>query len=325
MRGRESKLNVTRVSLIIPTFDRPHLLPRCVESARAAGADVEVIVVDDASTDATREVCRGLDGITYVRLEHNQGVAGARNVGLLASTADYVAFLDDDDLRLPGSLDVQLTLLEADPEAAFVGGGVVLADQNLAPTGDVAVPRAASGDVFWQVLELGVHLIPSSVVVRKACLFEVGLFDRRIPGIDDWDMWARLAESRPVVLDERPVCVYRSPTPGSGQGSSALGRHMLAAVRHQANLLSLPRALAAPAGRRRDARRNTRRRVADTLSWRAAEQLPRGAFRFAASSFAAALRISPLWAARPTHFRVLFRGLAALLAERNARASPPPT
>jgi hypothetical protein len=314
---------MTRVSLIIPTFNRPHLLPRCVESALAAGAGVEVIVVDDASTDATAEVCRGLEGVSYVRLERNQGVAGARNVGLLASTSEFVAFLDDDDLRLPGSLDLQLALIEAAPEAAFVGGGVVLADQNLAPTGEVAVPSAESGDVFWQVVELGVHLIPSSVVVRRECLFEVGLFDRRIPGIDDWDMWARLAESRPVVLDERPVCVYRNPTPDSGQGSSALGRHMLAAVRHQAKLLSLPRALAAPAAQRRAARSNTRRRVADTLSWRAAEQLPRGAFRFAAANFFAALRISPLWAARPTHFRVLFRGLATLLAERSVRAAPP--
>ncbi|HEX8353925.1 MAG TPA: glycosyltransferase family A protein [Pyrinomonadaceae bacterium] len=313
-----------RVSLIIPTFDRPHLLSRCVESALAAGAGVEVIVVDDASAGGTAEVCRGLAGVRCVRLEHNQGVAGARNVGLLASTSDYVAFLDDDDLRLPGSLEHQLALLEAAPEAAFVAGGVLLADQHLVPTGEVAVPRAESGDVFWQVVELGVHLIPSSVVVRKSCLFEVGLFDQRIPGIDDWDMWARLAESRPAVLDERPVCVYRSPTPDSGQGSSALGRHMLAAVRHQAKLLSLPRALAAPAARRRSARRNTRRRVADTLSWRAAEQLPRGAFRFAATNFFAALRISPLWAARPTHFRVLFRGLATLLAERRGPDTPPP-
>jgi glycosyltransferase involved in cell wall biosynthesis len=312
-----------KVSLIIPTFDRPHLLARCVESARAAGEGVEVIVVDDASTDETAAVCRGLEGVRYVRLERNQGVAGARNVGLLASTADYVAFLDDDDLRLPGSLDLQLALLESAPEAAFVGGGVVLADQNLTPTGEVAVPSAASGDVFWQVVELGVHLIPSSVVVRRECLFEVGLFDRRIPGIDDWDMWARLAELRPVMLDARPVCVYRSPAPDSGQGSSAMGRHMLAAIRHQAKLLSLPRALAASSSVRRSARRNTRRRVADTLSWRAAEQLPRGAFRYAASNFIAALRISPLWAARPTHFRVLFRGLVTLLAGRSFGAAPP--
>src|SRR5688500_18360587 len=119
-----------RVSVIIPTFNRPRLLPRCVESALAAGESVEVIVVDDASTDETAEVCRGLGRARHVRLEHNQGVAGARNVGLLASTAEYVGFLDDDDLRVPGSLDAQLALLEAAPEAAFVAGGVVLADQD---------------------------------------------------------------------------------------------------------------------------------------------------------------------------------------------------
>lgn len=312
---------MARVSLIIPTFDRPHMLPRCVESALAAGASVEVVVVDDASTGATAEVCRGLRGVRCVRLERNRGVAGARNVGLLASTSEYVAFLDDDDLRLPGSLDLQLALIEAAPEAAFVAGGVLLADQSLVPTGAAAVPNARSGDVFWQVVELGVHLVPSSVVVRRECLLEVGLFNERIPGIDDWDMWARLAESRPAVLDDRPVCLYRSPAPDSGQGSSALGPHMLAAVRHQAKLLSLPRALAAPAAVRRAARRNTRRRVADTLSWRAAEQLPRGAFRFAAGNFLAALRISPLRAARPTHFRVLFDGLVKLLTERSGRAA----
>ncbi|MFL6336734.1 MAG: glycosyltransferase family 2 protein [Pyrinomonadaceae bacterium] len=309
-----------RVSIIIPTFDRPHMLPRCVESARGAGSGVEVIVVDDASTDETAEVCRGLGGVRHVRLEHNQGVAGARNVGLLASTCEYVAFLDDDDLRLPGSLDLQLALLEAEPEAAFVGGGVLLADQDLVPTGETAAPGAPSGDIFWQVVGLGVHLIPSSVVVRKSCVLEVGLFDPHIPGIDDWDMWARLAESRPAVLDARPVCVYRSPTPDSGQGSSALGRHMLAAVRHQRKLLLLPRARAATAARRRAARHETRRRVADTLSWRAAEQLPHGAFRFAASNFLAALRIQPLWAARPTHFRVLWRGLNS----RTSRRPDPP-
>lgn len=312
---------MAKVSLIIPTFNRPHLLPRCVESALAAGEDVEVIVVDDASSDGTAGVCAALGRIRYVRLERNQGVAGARNVGLLASTGDYIAFLDDDDLRLPGSLDHQLALLEAAPEAGFAAGAVLLGDQDLAPTGEIAVPGALSGDLFWQVIELGVHLLPSSVVVRKQCLFEVGLFNPRIAGIDDWDLWTRIAEVRPVLVDDRPVCIYRSATPESGQGSSDMARHMAAAVKHQARLLSLPRARAAPARLRRAIRRNTRRRIADTLSWHAAEELPRGAFRFAAANFFAALSISPFWAARPTHFRVLCRGVATRLAERRG----PPT
>ena len=314
---------MVKVSLIIPTFDRPHLLPRAVESALRAGRDVEVIVVDDASADRTANVCASLRGIKYVRLDRNQGVAGARNVGLLESTGEFVAFLDDDDLRLPDSLDHQLSLLEAVPDAGFVAGGVLLADQNCVPTGEVAFPRAESGDLFWQVLELNLHLLPASVVVRKACFFEVGIFNRYLAGIDDWDMWTRIAAVRPVLVDQRAVCIYRCATPESGQGSSGLARHLHATVRHQTRLLSLPRAQGAPASRRRAARRNMRRRVADTLSWRAAEELPRGAFRFAASNFFVALRLSPLWAVRPTHLRVLWQSAAAQLRAR--RGQPPAT
>src|SRR5215510_11955204 len=94
-------------SIIIPTHNRSQQLTRAVESARMSGSDVEVIVVDDASQDETASVCRGLEGIKYVRLDRNQGVAGARNVGILLSSADFIAFLDDDDLRLSGSLDTQ--------------------------------------------------------------------------------------------------------------------------------------------------------------------------------------------------------------------------
>jgi glycosyltransferase involved in cell wall biosynthesis len=300
---------MNKVSLIIPTFNRPHLLPRAVESARRAGNDVEVIVVDDASCDETASVCAALHDIKYVRLDRNQGVAGARNVGLLESSSDYIAFLDDDDLRLPGSLDHQVELLMNNPEAGFVAGGVMLADQEGVPAGEVAVPRGTSGDLFWKVLELDVHLIPGSVVVRKQCFFEVGIFNRKLAGIDDWDMWVRIAEVRPVILDAEPVCIYRVPSPGSGQGSSGMGRHLYGAVKHQAKLFSLPRAQAATPAQRRAVRRNIRRRIADTLSWRAAEELPRGAFRFAASNFLFALRLSPFWAARPTHFRVLWRAL----------------
>jgi glycosyltransferase involved in cell wall biosynthesis len=298
---------MAKVSLIITTFNRPHLLPRAVESAKRAGQDVEVIVVDDASEDETANVCRTLPGITYIRLDRNQGVAGARNIGLLECTGDYIAFLDDDDVRLPGSLDHQLALLEDAAEAGFVASAVQLADQESVPTGEVAIPRARSGDLFWQILELNLFLLPASVLVRKSCFFEVGIFNQSLAGIDDWDMWTRIAELRSVVIDDRPVSIYRSATPESRQGSSNLSKHLFAAVRHQRQLLALPRAAAAPASLRRAACRKLKRNISDTLSWRAAEHLPRGFFRFAAANFFTALRVSPLWAARPTHLRVLYR------------------
>jgi glycosyltransferase involved in cell wall biosynthesis len=296
-----------KISLIITTFNRPRLLPRAVASAQRAGHDLEVIVVDDGSTDETATVCQTLSGIRYVRLDRNQGVAGARNVGLLECTGDYIAFLDDDDVRLPGSLDRQLRLLENNAEAGFVAGGVQLADQQNVPTGEVAIPRASSGDLFWQILGLNLFLLPASVLVRKSCFFEIGIFNKDLAGIDDWDLWTRIAELRPVVIDEQPVSVYRSATPESGQGSSDTARHLFAAMKHQRQLLTLPRAAAAPASLRRAVRRRLKRNISDTLSWRAAEHLPRGFFRFAAANFFTALRVSPLWAARPTHLRVFYR------------------
>ncbi|MBC7931382.1 MAG: glycosyltransferase family 2 protein, partial [Rubrivivax sp.] len=127
-------IGMPNVSVIIATYNRPHLLPRAVESARKAGKDVEIVVVDDASTKETSEACRTLPGIRYVRVERNQKLGGARNLGILASTGEFITFLDDDDVRLPDSLDVQAEALAAAPEAGLVYGQTILGDQNCVPT-----------------------------------------------------------------------------------------------------------------------------------------------------------------------------------------------
>lgn len=166
-----------QVSVIIPTHSRPHLLPRAVESALGAGSNVEVIVVDDASSDNTAEVCRTLEGIKYIRLEHNQGVAGARNVGILNSTADYISFLDDDDVRLAQSLDLQAEALARAPEAGLIYGQALVADQSGA-AGDEYYPQPCpQGDVFWELMVQ--NFIPcGSVLFRRSCLFKAGLLDQ---------------------------------------------------------------------------------------------------------------------------------------------------
>lgn len=288
------------VSVIIPTHSRPELLPRAVESARQAGTDVEIIVVDDASTDATAEVCRKLAGIKYVRLERNQGVAGARNVGILCSTAKYVAFLDDDDLRLPGSLDQQMAALEASPEAGFVCGAMIMADQNYQPTGEVIRSRHPGGDAFWELLELDFPVMPLCTLIRRECFLRVGLLNRQVSSIDDWDIFTRIAELYPVVLIDEPVGLYRQPTPFSGQGSSARAVQLRLVAQHQPRLLRLPRAAAATAKQRHSARRRTINRIADNLIWTAAKiHLPNGKLRPAFANITVALRLAPLSFVRP--------------------------
>ena len=296
---------MARVTVIIPTHCRPQQLPRAVESARAAGSDVEVIIVDDASTDDTARVCRNLEGIKYVRLEHNQGVAGARNVGVLASSADYIALLDDDDLRLPGSLDRQVAALEADGAAGFVCGTMLMADQDGRLTGEVSAPRRQGGDVFWELLELDFPVMPISVVIRKECFTRAGLFDSRLPGLDDWDMFVRIAELYPVAVLDEPVSIYRQPTPTSGQGSSSQSRHLLRAARHQLKLLRLPRAASAPARVRSELRARTLKRIADTLLMNAARHLSEGSYRPALANGLAAFRLRPSRALRPAGYRRL--------------------
>jgi glycosyltransferase involved in cell wall biosynthesis len=285
-------------SIIIPTYNRPHLLPRAVESARLSGKDVEVIVVDDASKDETALVCRGLEGVKYVRLERNQGVAGARNVGILASSAEFIAFLDDDDLRLPGSIDAQISALDAAPEAGFVCGAMLIADQNYNLTGEVSSPRAG-GDVFWQLLELDFPVMPLSVVIRKECLLRVGLLNRHLRGIDDWDILVRIAERFPAITIDEPVGIYRSPTPSSGQGSSARSAQLYGAVRHQTKLFGLPRVKSAPRSQLKATRRRTLNRVADTLLWNAWQRLPQREYRFIAMNVLTAASLNPFRLIRP--------------------------
>lgn len=293
-----------RTSVIIPTHNRPELLPRAVESAQRAGLDVEVVVVDDASIDQTASVCRSLPNIKYVRIDRNQGVAGARNVGLLHSEGEFVTFLDDDDLRLAGSIDLQSRVLAENPEAGFVCGGIIVANQNYEPTGEITHPGHPSGDVFWKVLEFDFPAMGLSTLIRKECLLRVGLLRRHLIGIDDWDLLARLAEIYPAIVIPEAVGLYRFPTPHSAQGSSR-ATLLYRVAQHQKELFGLPRAMAAQKKLRRAVRRQATRRIADTLLWNAAKLMSQGELGPATESVGIALRLRPSRVCRPHAYRKL--------------------
>ena len=287
-----------KVSVIIPTHNRPHLLPCAVDSARQAGTDVEVIVVDDASVDSTAEVCQQLEGIKYVRVERNQNVAGARNLGILASTADYISFLDDDDLRMPNSLDLQLEALTANPEAGFVYGQMLVDDHEGATTGERRPAACPQGDIFWPLFER--NFIPcGSVVFRKSCLMQVGLLDKTIPGVDDWDLWIRIAELYPVAVIAQPMIIWREPTFDSEQLSSSVPR-MVALSAHllRSRWLKLPRAARADLKQRRAIWHHYHVGATHCLLTHAARALQQKHFGSAFINAWAALQFNPLEVAR---------------------------
>jgi glycosyltransferase involved in cell wall biosynthesis len=265
-----------QISVIIPTRNRCALLPRAIESARRAGSNVEIVVVDDASEDETSEVCRKwIDSgcIRYVRTRRRLGVGGVRNVGLISATAPYVSFLDDDDLRLPASLDAQVARLEAEPEAGMIYGIALYGDEDRKPTGDFYPEHCPQGDLFWQLLEW--NFIPcATVVFRRACLARVGLLEEEAPGIEDWDLWVRIAELYPVLATEEPVAIWRQGNPSSGQFTSSGERlHRESRRLHRKKWLRLPRAVEAGSARRRKASLAFADFASQQLVWRAMTNL----------------------------------------------------
>jgi len=227
-------------------------------------------------------------------LKRNEGLARARNAGILASSAEFVAFLDDDDLRLPGSLDWQIRALQASSGSAFCYGRVLVADPvHRLPTGEIIPKRCPMGDIFWDLLEQ--NFVPAvSVVAHKRTLIECDLFTVGLGGVEDWDLWLRVTEVWPVVAVEEPVAIYRRANPNSGQmcsDSVSIYRKML---RVQGMALQLPRAVAAPRAQRRRTRLRLIKLVHDALVYEAKTAQAEGDRGAARTKSREALRLRPL-------------------------------
>src|SRR5690242_4731811 len=252
-------------TVVITTYNRSHLLLRAIESAQSAGSNLEVIVVDDASTDDTREVCSRLSNIKYLRLEQNAGLANARNVGIAASSCDFISFLDDDDLRLPGSIDKQLEALDTYGDSAFCYGQALLADADRQlPTGQIYPNDCPQGDIFWELLES--NFIPVlSVVARKSSLVGAGGFDTQLKLIEDWDLWLRISEDARVIALKEPVVIHRKAVAKSGQMCSNSIELCQYSIQVQNMALSRKRAQAGTNAQRRKVRQNLLNRSFELL------------------------------------------------------------
>lgn len=207
------------VSVIIPTHNRATMLREAIDSVYGQEGkgklfDLEVIVIDDASTDSTPEVACAYADLHYFRLESNKGASGARNVGIRASSGKYVAFLDDDDYFLPHRLRIQVPLLEAQEDL-----GVVYGQSRVIRGGEVTSevwPEAApSGEVFSAFLTLTDDFINiTSIIARKELFDKAGFFDESLPTMEHYDMFLRVAFHARWQFLNGPVAVGRFSTQG---------------------------------------------------------------------------------------------------------------
>ncbi|MDP9235056.1 MAG: glycosyltransferase [Actinomycetota bacterium] len=199
------------VSVIVPTHDRSTWLCQGLRSVlRQRDVDLEVIVVDDGSTDdATRTVVKTVGDQRIVLLRHERplGVSVARNHGAEEAGGEWLAFLDDDDLWAPRKLSRQL-------QAATTAGcnwayaGCVNVDSTLRILGGRPPPRPE--DVARLIFRS--NIIPgggSNVVVRRDAFQRVGPFDLRLTNTEDWEMWIRLAKQSPPAWVPEPLVAYR--------------------------------------------------------------------------------------------------------------------
>lgn len=257
------------VSLIIPTFNRVEMLARAIASVERCETRTEVIVIDDASTDGTNEYCNITPGIRYIRMKSNSGLARARNAGISASTGEFVAFLDDDDILLPGSISGRLGAILANPTAVFSYGPILIGDQNCAPTGRKFPQTLYEGDVYWKLLESNFIMVHAPLV-RRESLLKAGLFRTDFPGVEDWALWLTLTETHHIVAIDEPVGIVREATKCSNQmTSNRLRMETMAARVIDFGLFRTNRARQAPYSNRLYLRKRFRSSAAHRLLYEA--------------------------------------------------------
>ena len=204
------------VSVVIPTRNRSRLLAEAIRSVQAIdGPDLnlEIIVVDNGSTDDTEQVARAL-GTNYLRAT-KPGAAATRNVGIRAATGEFIAFLDDDDVWLPGHLRPQLELLTARPDLAACIGQIIPVDEAERPLADpYPVSLPPDGDAYQAFL--GDFPQIGAFVVRTSVRETVGYQDDKHIWGEDWDWFLRIAlEHRVGHVPVPAICSGRGRSPRS--------------------------------------------------------------------------------------------------------------
>jgi glycosyltransferase involved in cell wall biosynthesis len=198
-----------RVTTVIPCFNGAQYIRRAVESALdQQRVENDVVVVDDGSTDGFAAVIEPYRHRVLVHHQSNQGLAASRNLGVRLCESEFVAFLDADDWWAPSKLASQLVLLSRCADTVLVHTKAALVGADDEPI-DGCVRRhvPAAGSCLPSLL-VGNSIIVSSVVVRRACLGS-DPFEQGLTGVEDWDLWLRLAAVGEFGYIDEPLTYYR--------------------------------------------------------------------------------------------------------------------
>ena len=202
------------ISVIIPTYNRASFLEEAIQSVlvqdffiRNASIPFELLVIDDGSTDNTKEVVRSFGDKVKYHFQEHKGVSAARNLGLELTQGDYLAFLDSDDLWKKEKMSTQMSFMKSFPiakvcytEETWIRRGVFVNPQKK--------HQKYSGWIFDKVLPICL-LSLSSALFKREVFEEIGKFDEELPACEDYDFGIRLALKYPVYLLQKPLIIKR--------------------------------------------------------------------------------------------------------------------
>jgi len=199
-----------RVSVVIPAYNAASTIEETLASVfRQTVPDVEVVVVDDGSTDQTASVLARYGDRIRVLNKVNEGrPAAARNAGVRAARGHYIAFLDADDLWAEEKLALQIAVLDQDPAL----GLVYTADTTIDARGTELSVNPCLPDArgrIYELLSVRNVMVGSSVMIRRQAFDEAGGFDEDLTSVENWDLWIRIARRWAIEYIDQPLTLYR--------------------------------------------------------------------------------------------------------------------
>ncbi|HEY5625338.1 MAG TPA: glycosyltransferase [Dehalococcoidia bacterium] len=215
-------MSTPKVSVIIPTYNRAHLIGETLESVLAQTyTDYEIVIVDDGSTDDTRSVVEMVAPQARYIYQENMGIPEVLNVCIREARGEYIHHLGSDDLLVEDTLARSAALLDAHPDVAMVHGAAWLIDEA-GERLSVSRPDFATGDYIRSGREeihdllFSNHIVAPTVMARRRVMLETGLFDARFGLYEDWNLWTRIAKKHDITYVHEPLVNYRVHSGPSG-------------------------------------------------------------------------------------------------------------
>ena len=197
-------IDTPKISLIIPTYNCAFYLKRCIISALDQTYDnMEIIVVDDGSTDDTKNVVRSFGDSVHYIFQKNRGLAGARNTGIKASKGDYLAFLDADDYFDKENIKIKVSYLEEHPQTDWVFSDWDEIDEegNFLARGSIKWSyenKQLKTKLYEELIYNRNFIAPVTTMIKKSVIEKVGYFDPQVICQEDYDLWLRLSLKYPA-------------------------------------------------------------------------------------------------------------------------------